>query len=322
MTAADDAIVELSRQRIERGSKSFAAAARLFPREVRNSAYMLYAWCRYCDDVIDGQELGFHAPAACSGARATGDPSALIDDLRQRTTDACRGNPSGPVFEALCRVIAKHEIPERFPQQLIDGFAMDANGRDCATLTDTLVYAYHVAGVVGLMMAMVMGVRDKETMRRAADLGIAFQLTNISRDVMEDAQIGRLYLPRCWLEEEGLAVSAICDRRSRAAVSRATLRLLEEADQYYASATFGIAALPFRCATAIAAARSVYRAIGTTVRRRAETAWDQRAIVPTRRKIAILAAAPLVVSYAKISSLAGQPSRAGLWTHPDLEDAR
>ena len=131
-----------------------------------------------------------------------------------------------------------------------------------------------VAGVVGAMMASVMGVRDRPTMERAIDLGIAFQLTNISRDVMEDAADGRVYLPADWLEEEGAPLNPAEFPGAEPALYRVVKRLLDEADRYYESAGVGIARLPFRCAWAIAAARRVYRAIGETVQECRETLRD------------------------------------------------
>ncbi|HSN54694.1 MAG TPA: squalene/phytoene synthase family protein, partial [Candidatus Sulfomarinibacteraceae bacterium] len=159
---------------IEKGSKSFAAAASLFDPATRDGAYMLYAWCRHCDDQTDDQVLGFGAsPLAGDEARAR------IDRLREMTLSAVAGEPTGdPVFAGLQRVVASAQIPHRYPLEHLDGFVMDVEGRTYDTLDDTLEYCYHVAGVVGVMMAHLMGVRDEPTLDRATDLGLAFQLTN------------------------------------------------------------------------------------------------------------------------------------------------
>lgn len=317
MSQLNDPLVALSQERIEKGSKSFAAAAGLLPADVRASTYMLYAWCRYCDDMIDGQELG-SASRIVNEEKAQQNANEIVDELRRQTLAASRGEPDGPVFEALSRVLAAHDIPERHPLELIDGFAMDASGRTYETLSDTILYCYHVAGVVGLMMARVMGVYDLPTLQRAVDLGIAFQLTNIARDVMDDAATGRIYLPLSWLAEAGVRPERIEDPASREGVAGVTKRLLAQADRYYASADYGIAALPVRAAVSIAAARSVYGAIGSKVRARGKHAWDQRAVVSKPYKMAAAALAPLQVASAKARRLVGNPSRDGLWTHPDL----
>lgn len=314
----EDPIVALSRELIERGSKSFAAAARLLPDDLRASAYMLYAWCRYCDDVIDGQELGFRSATSSGRPVDARTALALVGELRERTRAACRGSPDGPIFEALSRVVSKHGIPERYPIDLIEGFAMDARGIACRTLDDTLLYSYHVAGVVGLMMAQIMGAKDRDVLNRACDLGIAFQLTNIARDVTEDAQAERIYLPLDWLASAGVQAHRIAAPENRQAVSGVTNRVLDEADLYYVSAMHGIAALPFRAGSAIAAARSIYRAIGTEVRARGGRAWDERIAISKPRKVAMLVAAPATVVYAKLGAVLAATPRSGLWTHPDL----
>jgi phytoene synthase len=307
-----DAVVEASRQTIEQGSKSFAAAARLFEPKTRESAYLLYAWCQYCDDQVDGQILGFDGSSldqATSRAR--------LETLRAKTRRALAGETSeDPVFEALTRVVDQHRIPDRYPFEHLDGFAMDVDGYDYCTLDDTMRYCYHVAGVVGIMMAYIMGVRDEPTLQRAMDLGIAFQLTNIARDVMDDAQVGRVYLPSDWLDEAGVPGEGILERQNRRAVSEVVRRLLREADRYYDSARTGIAQLPFRSAWAIATAKEVYRDIGRIVLRRGESAWDERATTSLTRKL-WLATKGGVETVAASTFRKGRPiqPRSGLWSN-------
>jgi phytoene synthase len=307
-----DEIVRFSRERIEKGSKSFAAAARLFDPETRAYAYMLYAWCRHCDDVIDGQELGF-----ASGRAAEKTAAERLAELTEKTRRAVRGDWDELVFGALHRVATERDIPERHLLDHLRGFAMDVEGRRYRTLDDTLVYCYHVAGVVGVMMAMIMGVRDAATLDRASDLGIAFQLTNITRDVMEDARLGRLYLPEDWLEEFGVPPGAVAYPAYRRKVYEVTRRLLAVSDRFYVSARHGIASLPFRSAWAIAMARFVYRDIGRLVRAHGAMAWDQRTRVSATRKLYGVARslATIARSHAH-GTLEEIPSRNGLWTRP------
>ena len=280
MTAVD--LVQASRETIRKGSRSFAAAAALFDAETRADAEMLYAWCRHCDDVIDGQELG-HGMARLDMATA----SQRLTALYAKTRSALAGEPTDdPDFAAFQRVALRRHIPERYAVELLDGFAMDVVARRYETLEDTLDYCWHVAGVVGVMMALVMGVApdDLATLRRAQDLGLAFQLTNISRDVIEDAANGRIYLPATWLAEAGVPEAEITARQHRGAVFSVTRRLLDAAEPYYASALDGLPALPFRSAWAIAAARGVYRQIGVIVAERGPRAWDSRAGASTPMK--------------------------------------
>ncbi|HRD47671.1 MAG TPA: phytoene/squalene synthase family protein, partial [Caulobacter sp.] len=196
-----------SRETIQKGSQSFAAAAALFDPQTRADAEMLYAWCRHCDDVIDGQMLGHEREML-----APDEVQRRLEDLYARTRSALAGEPTDdPAFAAFREVARRRAIPERYAIELIDGFAMDVAGRRYATIEDTLDYCWHVAGVVGAMMAIVMGVRpdDLATLRRAQDLGLAFQLTNIARDIVEDAQNDRFYLPADWLAAAGVPETAL-----------------------------------------------------------------------------------------------------------------
>ena len=307
-----DEIVEFSRDRIEKGSKSFAAAARLFDPETRSRAYMLYAWCRHCDDTIDGQELGF-----ATGDETAASPAERLEELREKTRLAIRGQWDEPVFAALARVVSECGIPEQHLMEHLNGFAMDVEGHHYRTLEDTLSYCYHVAGVVGVMMAMIMGVRDSETLDRASDLGIAFQITNIARDVMDDVALGCIYLPAEWLRKEGFDGTDHADPVHRDKVYAVTNRLLAVADQFYLSARHGIASLPFRSAWAIAVARFVYRDIGRLVRLRGPSAWDGRASVSSSRKLFGVARSLATIArshgHGRIENI---PSRDGLWTRP------
>jgi phytoene synthase len=274
-------IVDSSRVIIQKGSKSFAAAAKFFDAQTRENAYMLYAWCRYCDDVIDNQELGFNGRP--QNPETT--QQALIK-LHEKTRGAIDNKPSDEtVFEGLRYVLQHNRIPERYPLELLEGFAMDAAGHEYRTFEDTLQYCYYVAGVVGIMMTYIMGTRDPEVLQRAADLGIAFQLTNISRDVLDDAEIGRVYLPGEWLAEAGIPADEISHPQHASALAGVVARLLNEADRYYASANEGLRALGFRSAWAVAAACVVYRTIGDLVRERGESAWQDRVVVENSKKI-------------------------------------
>jgi len=310
-----DEVIAHSRTMIERGSKSFARAASLMPADIRDSVYMLYAWCRYCDDCIDDQHLGFAQPDAHSDSAL----DERVTMLRQKTLEACQGVPDGIEFVALARVVEKHAIPERFPLDLIEGFAMDATDHRYSTEEDTLTYCYHVAGAVGVMMAMVMGVRDRPILLRACDLGIAFQLTNISRDVTTDAQMGRVYLPQQWLEEYQLPPRSIGDPAHREAALQVVRRLLGLADRYYDSAGYGIARLPYRCAWSIASALRIYRAIGTTILKRGPAAWDSRVTTSKSQKLAHVALAIGDAAWAgSVGRIRDMPPRGPLWTPPAL----
>ena len=305
-----DTVLKASRDSIQRGSTSFAAAARLFDPRIREDAYMLYAWCRHCDDEIDGQVMG-HGAVGLDPVLA----GKKLAELEDKTRSAMAGEPvDDTAFAAFQRVAQRHGIPAQHPLDLLQGFRMDVEGHTYRTLQDTLLYAYHVAGVVGVMMAQVMGVRDTTTLRRASDLGLAFQLTNIARDVIEDAKVGRIYLPADWLGAAADNPMAVTDPANRAVVFAATERLIEEADPYYASARWGLKALGFRSAWAVAAAHGVYRQIGLRVRAMGPAGMDRRASTGGLTKLARALEGGLIAARAAtLDSWGHAPERPALW---------
>ncbi len=268
------AVVAHGAASIRNGSRSFSAAAELFSPEVREGAVMLYAWCRHCDDVVDGQNSGF---GQLEGDR--GHSAARLAELRDATQRACAGESvDSPVFQGIAEVVSRYRVPWVYLEEHLDGFAMDVAGCRYASLDDTLDYCWHVAGVVGVMMSHVMGRNDPATLDRACDLGMAFQLTNIARDIVEDAAIDRIYLPADWLAAESLpADRRLGDPCHRQALARVAQRLVAVAEPYYDSAIGGLPALSFRSAWSVATARSVYREIGRKVVAREDAAWDERA---------------------------------------------
>lgn len=305
-------VVRYSNEVIADGSKSFAAAARLFPPVSREDAVMLYAWCRYADDLVDGQARG--------GRRRADFHMGQMDrvaELKRQTRAALAGHEAGdPAFRALQIVATRNGIPDRYPLELIDGFEMDAGQRIYETIDDTLDYCYHVAGVVGVMMAMIMGARDPVVLDRACDLGIAFQLTNIARDVVEDAEADRVYLPRDWLCEAGIGSVDAADREQWPALHALALRLLDLAEPYYESALSGICALPARSAWAIAAARRIYRDIGQKLRSGGANAWSGRVATTKARKVWLVALSAGDVARSRFRRATEGPDRSDLFRRP------
>jgi 15-cis-phytoene synthase len=295
---------------IAAGSQSFAAAARLLPRAIRDDAVQLYAWCRHADDVIDGQALG---QALGSAPPSPDHAAARLAQLRAETQAALRGDECAlPPFAALRIVARRHGGFDRWPLELVDGLAMDVEGRRYVRIEDTLDYAYHVAGVVGVMMARIMGVRDEAVLDRACDLGIAFQLTNIARDVRDDYRIGRIYLPEDWLAAAGAEVA---DEIPSPALHKVILRLLDTADLYYGSARAGLPALPLRAAWSIAAALRIYRAVGERIRAAGPTVYRDRVATggATKARLALLALSDAGRSRLRADCV----DRTGLWTRTE-----
>lgn len=261
------------------GSKSFFAASRLLGTAYRQPATALYAFCRVADDAIDFAV----------------DPHQALEALCRRLDAIYAGEPFPAVADrAFAPVVAEYRIPRLLPQALLEGFAWDAVGRRYETLEELLDYAARVAGTVGAMMALIMGARAPQTLARACQLGLAMQLTNIARDVGEDARNGRVYLPLRWLREAGLDIEDwLADPRPLPAVRAVTRRLLAEADRHYEQAQTGIADLPRSCRPAMMAARLVYAEIGREVERRGCDSVSGRAVVSGHRKFALLLRASL-----------------------------
>jgi phytoene synthase len=258
---------------LRQGSKSFYLASRLLPDRVRDGAVSLYAFCRVADDAID----------LCSG-----DPGEAVNELRRRLDLAYAGMPyPHPADRAFAYAVSLHGIPQAIPEALIEGFAWDALRQRYATIDHLLAYAVRVAGTVGAMMAIVMGAADRAALSRAIDLGVAMQLTNIARDVGEDARAGRLYLPLDWLLAQNIDPDEfLAEPRLTPGLATVIAQLLDRADTLYALGDAGIALLPPACRPAIRAARAIYAEIGEEVRRAGCDSITRRAVVSTHRKAA------------------------------------
>jgi len=265
------------RQMIRDGSKTFYTASLLLPQRVCDASRSLYAFCRVADDLVD----------------RTPDSRAAVDTLLDRLDRIYRGAPGDdPADRAFADVAARFAIPREIPEALIEGFAWDASGRRYASLGELHAYAVRVAGTVGAMMSLVMQVRAPEAIARACDLGIAMQLTNIARDVGEDARNGRVYLPLDWLADAGVdADGFVAAPRHSPALARVVGQLLAAADVLYARSVAGIAMLPMGCRPSINAARLLYAGIGREVERNGGDSVGRRAVVPKLRKLALLGGA-------------------------------
>jgi phytoene synthase len=265
------------RQAIRTGSRSFHLASLLLPEATRWSAHAMYAFCRSADDAID----------------EAADPAAAVAGVHHRLNRIYAGDPCDlPSDRAFADIVVRFNIPRCVPDALLEGFCWDAEGRRYETLGDLVAYSVRVASTVGVMMALVMGVRHRGVLARACDLGIAMQLTNIARDVGEDARAGRLYLPREMMREAGIDPEKWLETPAFSApLAQVTAQLLQVAQSYYERSERGIAALPRNCRAAIWAARRIYAAIGDGVALNDYNSVDRRAITSARSKLYHLCAA-------------------------------
>ena len=257
--------LDACRELMRGGSKSFFAASKLLPKRLRPPAIALYAYCRLADDAIDLVQ----------------DATLAMQDLQQRLDAIYEGRPGTQQADrALAHVVHHYGIPRGLLDALLDGFLWDAQGRRYETLADVEAYGARVAGTVGAMMSIIMGATTD---------------TAIARDVGEDARNGRLYIPRAWFREIGMDADAwLAKPVFDARIAGFTQRLLLRADVLYRRGEFGLAELPWDCRPAIQAARLVYAEIGKQLEREGLNSVDQRTVVSTRRKLALIARAASV----------------------------
>lgn len=262
------------RAAIRTGSLSFHAASRLLPARVRDPALALYAFCRVADDEVD------------EGT----DKAGAVLRLRDRLDLVYQGRPrNGYADRAFAAVVEDFEMPRALPEALLEGLAWDAMGRRYDTLSGVLDYSARVAAAVGAMMCVLMRVRDADALARACDLGLAMQLTNISRDVGEDARAGRLFLPMEWMRKEGVDPEGFLAKPDACpGIRRVTARLLREADRLYLRSEAGVPALPIACRPGIFAARHIYAGIGGHVARAGFDSVTRRARTGKTQKLACL----------------------------------
>ena len=276
------ALVKRAKESIAKGSKSFAVASMLFDKATRERAHLLYAWCRRCDDIADGQDHG----GELNLSKATAQDR--VEAIRVLTHRALDGQPTADVaFDALGLVASEAGLTREMCDDVIDGFALDAAGWSPRTEGDLMRYCYHVAGAVGVMMAKVMGVPSDahDTLDKACDLGLAFQLNNIARDIWEDDAAGRCYLPQEWLAEFDIPPGQHMKPQHRAKLVKMAKRLVDMAELHDAAARVGAGRLRFRQRWAILAAANIYGAIGEEVVTQAEFAWDHRVHTTAAEKV-------------------------------------
>lgn len=266
--------LHVCRDAIRHGSLSFYTASRLLPSKVRDPALALYAFCRLADDAVDLHDEKIDA----------------VLRLRDRLDLIYEGRPLDAAADrAFAAVVEMHEMPKALPDALLEGLAWDAMEQRYDTLSGVFDYSARVAAAVGAMMSVLMGVRDADALARACDLGVAMQLTNIARDVGEDARAGRIYLPLDWMREAGIEPEAfLADPLPDEGIRTLVRRLLAEANRLYIRSEAGIAALPLSARPGIFAARHVYAGISGAIRRNGHDTISYRARTYKRQKMAWL----------------------------------
>ncbi len=269
----------------EAHSRSFSFAARWFSAEERRLVTHVYAFCRTTDDLVDQ-----HA------AQPAGQVERRLVQWLLLTRQAYNGQPSGISWlDDVMTTSARRKVPFRLVGELISGVRMDLGEVDLPSVEALHLYTYRVASVVGIWLCHLFEAREAETLRRAAAMGRAMQMTNIVRDVGEDLRRGRIYLPAALRERYGVTPGELRDMASGARPITAGYKglledLMERAEADYRYAFRGLAGLPSSFARASAVAAEVYRGIHRAVRRngydnlrrRAYTRWPEKAAYAAR----------------------------------------
>jgi phytoene synthase len=257
--------------RAAQSGSSFYYSFRLLPPERRRAITALYAFCREVDDVVDE----VHDPAVAR---------AKLAWWRTEVGAVFDGAPQHPVAQALVPVARSYRLPREHFDAVIDGMAMDLAQQRYADFADLERYCHRVAGVVGLMSAEIFGHEEASTAGFARDLGIAFQLTNIVRDVGEDARRGRIYLPQEDLARFGVSASAILRAREEPGFGALMAFEVERASAWYDRAMAQLAPRDRKAQRASLAMAAIYRALLDEIARDGYRVLDRRiALTPLRK---------------------------------------
>jgi phytoene synthase len=272
------------------GSKSFFFATRFFPKQMASAAYAVYWFCRYTDDLVD----------ECSNAeQGRKDLEAWTAALRSAVTS--KTPTHHPVLQVFLDTVSKYEIPLEYAFELIEGMRMDLNQTTYRTFDELRLFCYRVASVVGLMMCHVIGFEHPSgrdlALPHAIDLGIAMQLTNIMRDIGEDLERGRIYLPQDEMQRFGYSETDLRHHLRNDAFAKLMNLQAERAHAFYEKGNAGIQMLNRDGRFAVKIASDVYREILQQLETSGFDVFDHRAVVPASRKYWLTAsnlAGPLV----------------------------
>ena len=277
-TAENRVAFEYARKITAYHSKSFYFSARMLPSEQRWATYALYGFCRHCDNLID-------TPRQRTEAEILRELQHLTEELEIAYNT---GESQDPIIRAFILVAKASGIPITYPLDLLKGVAMDVQKTRYKTFDELSVFCYRVAAVVGLMMTHVLGYKDERVFGYAKQLGIAMQLTNILRDVKEDKEMGRLYIPAADLEEFGVNAADIFNEKMTPRLRNLMKFQVERADQYYTEAVPGISLLKTESQYAIYSAARIYRGILRKIEDSDYNPFLNRVFVSSTQKIGIL----------------------------------
>ena len=275
MSPGPDAAYEHCRRLTRREARNFYFGFMLLPAEQRRAIYAAYAFARECDDIVDS-------------SRPSDEAGRLLDLQRLRLDESLAGQPDGPVFEALAHAVSRHQIPHEYLHELIDGVGMDLSTRRYPDFDSLKAYCYRVASVVGLISVEVFGYSGGEVARKhAADLGIALQLTNILRDVREDGERGRVYIPQDEMEMFGYSERQLLAGEETPGFLRLAAYQAARARRYFDGGRRLLPYLPRRARACVAVMAGIYQGVLTGIERDPAVVFRRRVSLSTGRKLAL-----------------------------------
>lgn len=268
-------------------ARTFYFASHVLPKAKRDACYTVYAFCRYVDDLVDvAVERDNVTPQ---------DARLLVERWQQALRDVYDGKPPGnvdgsdldvhPILTAWADTLTKYRIPRHLPDELVEGVLMDTVVDRFATMDDLRVYCYKVASVVGLMTSEIFGYDNEQCLEQAVELGIAMQLTNIIRDVKEDADRGRIYLPQSMMQEFGVSEADVLAHRFTPELAALLRHLIAMADEAYDIADLGILHLEPDSRLTVQLMSTNYRGILRAVERLDLNVFRARARTTTLQKL-------------------------------------
>ena len=263
---------EYCQQKAARSGSSFYYSFLFLPPPKRRAITALYAFCREVDDVVD----------ECHDAQIAATKLAW---WRQELSSVYGGKPQHPVSQALQSACAEFNLPEEQLQEIIDGMEMDLQQSRYLDFKALSLYCYRVASVVGLLAAEIFGYQDRRTQKYAHDLGVAFQLTNIIRDVGEDARMGRIYLPIDELQRFDVTAADILNARHGDKFQRLMAFQVERAESYYAQAIDALPASDRRTQRPGLVMAAIYRTLLDEIKRDGYQVLTQRTSLTPIRKL-------------------------------------
>ncbi len=274
---AVDAAYRACKTATKQSTSSFYYAFRLLPGDRRRALYATYAFCRLCDDIVD-------EPA---GDAAT--PAARLQEVRDALDEAYEGRPKGDLWLAINDVGARFGVRRRHYHDIIDGVEMDLDQSRYETFEDLRLYCHRVAGAVGLVTIEICGYRDERAVDHAIDLGIAMQLTNILRDIKEDAQRGRIYIPQEDLRRFGCPQEELIEGRVNDPFRTLMTFEVARARRYFESGAHLLPLLDRRSRVCVSGMQAVYSGLLDRIERAGYDVFNNRVGVSSPVKLTLVA---------------------------------